>query len=222
MRILVVEDDPQLGPGLKRRLASLQYAVDLLTDGEDAVHMALTIPYDLLIVDILLPGCSGLVLCSRLRDQHCVTPILLLTALGTVEQRVEGLDVGADDYLTKPFAFSELEARIRALLRRERPDKSLVLRFLDLSLDTRTHEAWRNSRFIALSGKEFVLLEFFMRNPRHVLSRNALVEHVWDFEVEHLSNVLEVFVANLRRKIGPPNLIFTVRGTGYQLREPLL
>ncbi len=220
MRILVVEDDPQLGPNLKRRLESQHYAVDLLTDGEDGVHMALTIAYDLLIVDVLLPGCTGFALCHRLRNQHSTTPILLLTALGAVEQRIEGLDAGADDYLTKPFAFGELEARVRALLRRDHPEKSPTLRFLDLTLDTRTREVWRGSHLIALTGKEFALLEFFLRHPRHVLSRTTLVEHVWDFDAEHLSNVLEVFIANLRRKLGNPELIATVRGSGYQLREP--
>jgi DNA-binding response OmpR family regulator len=220
MRILVVEDDVQLGPSVKQRLESHHYAVDLLINGDDGYHAALTVPYDLLIIDVLLPGRNGFALCRDLRQQRCAIPILLLTALGEVEQRIEGLDAGADDYLSKPFAFGELEARVRALLRRDRPDKSLVLNFLDLTLDTRTHEVWRSDHLIPLTGKEYALLEYFLRHPRQVLSRATLVEHVWDFEADHLSNVLEVFIANLRRKLGEPDLIQTLRGVGYQLREP--
>ena len=220
MRILVVEDDAELGPSLKGRLESQHYAIDLLGDGIDALHAALTVPYDALIVDVLLPGQNGLDLCRALRNAHNTTPILLLTALGEVEQRIAGLDAGADDYLTKPFAFGELEARLRALLRRDRAEKSPVLRFMDLALDTRTHEVTRGDQAVALTGKEYALLEFFLHHPRHVLSREMLVDHVWDFQAEHLSNVIEVFIANLRRKLGEPNLIHTVRGSGYQLREP--
>jgi len=220
MRILVIEDDPQLGPSLKDRLESEHYAVDLYSDGNDGAEAALTVAYDLLVIDVLLPGTSGFDVCRTLRKQQRVVPILLLTALSTIEQRIEGLDAGADDYLIKPFAFGELLARVRALLRRDNTTKSPILQFQDLSLDTRTHEVKRGELTIALTGKEYALLEFFLRHPRHVLSRTTLVEHVWDFDVEHLSNVLEVFIANLRRKLGEPDYIQTVRGTGYQLREP--
>lgn len=218
MRILVVEDDLQLGPALKARLASQHHAADLLADGADGLAAALVVSYDLLIVDVRLPGLDGFALCRELRAQRISIPILLLTALGEVEQRVMGLDAGADDYLCKPFAFGELDARVRALLRRGDHEKSVVLRLGDLTLDTRTHVVQRGGHLIALTGKEYALLDYFLRHPDYVLSRSQLVEHVWDFAAEHLSNVLEVFVANLRRKLGEPNLIQTVRGIGYQLR----
>jgi DNA-binding response OmpR family regulator len=220
MRILVVEDDLQLGPALKARLESQHHATDLLTNGADGLAAALTIPYDLLIIDVLLPSLDGFALCRELRRQHVTTPLLLLTALGEIEQRVAGLDAGADDYLGKPFAFAELDARVRALLRRGGQDKSPIVQIGDLTLDTRTHEVRRAGRLIALTGKEYALLDYFMRHSGHVLSRAQLVEHVWDFATEHLSNVLEVFIANLRRKLGEPDLIRTVRGSGYQLRPP--
>jgi DNA-binding response OmpR family regulator len=220
MRILVIEDDLQLGPALKARLESQHHAVDLLADGADGLAAALAVPYDLLIVDVLLPGLDGFALCRELRARQVATPLLLLTALGEVEQRITGLDAGADDYLGKPFAFGELDARVRALLRRGSRDKSPVLRAGDLTLDTRTHLVERGGRTIALTSKEYALLEYLLRHPGHVLSRAQLVEHVWDFAAEHLSNVLEVFIANLRRKLGEPELIHTVRGSGYQLRAP--
>src|SRR5215469_18339295 len=220
MRILVVEDDPQLGPALKSRLESQHHAADLLGDGSHGVAAALAVPYDLLIVDVLLPGLDGFALCRELRARRSITPILLLTALGEIEQRITGLDAGADDYLCKPFAFGELDARVRALLRRGSADKSPLLCAGELTLDPRTHVVQRAGRAIALTSKEFALLEYFLRHPGHVLSRAQLVEHVWDFEAEHLSNVLEVFIANLRRKLGGPDLIRTVRGAGYQLHTP--
>jgi DNA-binding response OmpR family regulator len=220
MRILVVEDDPQLGPALKERLKSQHHATDLLTDGTEGLAAALAVPYDLLIVDVLLPGLDGFALCRELRARRSATPILLLTALGEIEQRITGLDAGADDYLCKPFAFGELDARVRALLRRGGADKSPLLRVGDLTLDPRTHAVQRGGQAISLTSKEFALLEYFLRHPSHVLSRAQLVEHVWDFEAEHLSNVLEVFIGNLRRKLGEPDLIHTVRRAGYQLRAP--
>ncbi len=219
MRILVVEDDPALGPSLCERLASQSYAVDLATNGAQAREAALLAPYDLIILDILLPGMDGLMLCRELRARGCASPILLLTALGEVERRIAGLDAGADDYLCKPFAFGELEARVRALLRRGAPDRSPVLRCADLALDTRTREVARGGVAIALTSKEYALLEYFMRNAGQVLTRTQLAEHVWDFAADHLSNVIEVFIANLRRKLGEPDLILTVRGAGYRLRE---
>lgn len=220
MRILVVEDDPHLGPALKARLESQRYATDLLTDGADALAAALAVAYDLLIVDVLLPGLDGFTLCRELRARHMTTPILLLTALGEIEQRISGLDAGADDYLCKPFAFGELDARVRALLRRRMSDKSPILRVADLTLDPRGHEVHRDGRALTLTSKEYALLEYFLRHPGHLLSRTQLVEHVWDFDADHLSNVLDVYIANLRRKLGEPNLIHTVRGSGYLLRAP--
>ncbi|HET8907756.1 MAG TPA: response regulator transcription factor [Ktedonobacterales bacterium] len=220
MRILVVEDDPQLGPALKERLESQYHATDLMANGPDGLTAALAVPYDLVIVDVLLPGMDGFALCRELRARRVATPCLLLTALDAIEQRIAGLDAGADDYLCKPFAFGELDARVRALLRRASQEKSPVLRAGDLTLDPKTHVVQRSGRAVPLTSKEFALLEYFLRHAGHVLSRAQLVEHVWDFEAEHLSNVLEVFIANLRRKLGEPDLIHTVRGSGYQLRVP--
>ncbi len=223
MRILVVEDDPRLGPSLKKGLEGNHYAVDLVMHGDDAVLMALAAPYDLIILDILLPGLSGFEVCKQLREQERTMPILLLTALGEVDHRVKGLDQGADDYLVKPFAFSELEARVRALLRRGAPIKIPTLRFMDIVLDTRTHEVRRAERLIALGNKEYALLEFFMRHPHQVLSRSMIAEHVWDGDTEHLSNVIDVYIRYLRRKLcdqNEPDVIYTVRGSGYQLKEP--
>jgi DNA-binding response OmpR family regulator len=224
MRILVVEDDPRLGPSLKKGLEGNHYAVDLVADGEDAVLMASITPYDLVILDILLPGLNGLDVCKDLRERGQSVPILLLTALGEVEDRVKGLDLGADDYLVKPFAFTELEARVRALLRRGSPIKTPVLQFLDITLDTGSHEVRRGDRLIPLGSKEYALLEFFMRHPHQVLSRSMIAEHVWDGDTEHLSNVIDVYIRYLRRKLcdqNEPDVIYTVRGSGYQLKEPV-
>jgi DNA-binding response OmpR family regulator len=223
MRILVAEDHPALGPDLKKGLERCSYVVDLVADGEDALALGLTTSYDLMILDILLPGLSGLEVCEHLRNRKRRMPILFLTALGEVDQRVRGLDVGADDYLAKPFDLLELEARVRALLRRRSEEKTTVLHFLDLTLDTRTHEARRGERLITLSGKEYALLEYLMYHPRQVLSRTLIAEHVWDVDAEHLSNIVEVYIRYLRTKLcaaGEPNLIHTIRGSGYQLKEP--
>ncbi|HEY3992272.1 MAG TPA: response regulator transcription factor [Ktedonobacteraceae bacterium] len=222
MRILIAEDHPLLGPDLKKGLERCHYAVDLVDNGSDAFTMALDVTYDLLILDILLPGLSGLEVCRQVREQSLAMPILFLSALSEVEQRVHGLDQGADDYLAKPFAFSELEARVRALLRRNQQPKDPVLRFLDLTLDTRTREARRGDRLITLSSKEYALLDYLLRHPRTVLSRTTIAEHVWDYDAEHFSNVIDVYVRYLRNKLciaGEPNLIQTVRGAGYQLKE---
>jgi len=223
MRILVVEDDLRLGPSLKKGLERSHYAVDLVTDGEDALLMGVTTPYDLIILDVLLPHLNGFEVCQSLRNQKQAVPILLLTALGEVDHRVTGLDMGADDYLVKPFAFRELEARVRALLRREGESRTNALRFMDITLDTATHEAKRGERVIQLNSKEYALLEFLMRHPRQVLSRSMIAEHVWDSEAEHLSNVIDVYIRYLRRKlcaVDEPDVIQTIRGSGYQLREP--
>ncbi len=165
MRILVVEDDPRLGPSLKKGLERNHYAVDLAIDGEEALLFGQTVPYDLIVLDVLLPGLNGFEVCRQLRREKRTMPILLLTALGEVDHRVTGLDMGADDYLTKPFAFRELEARIRALLRRESPTKTMELHFMDIILDTSTHEVRRGERVILLGSKEYALLEFRMRHP---------------------------------------------------------
>lgn len=224
MRLLVVEDDPRLGPGLKKGLEGDSYAVDLVTDGEDAIYMGTTIPYDLIILDVLLPKLDGFEVCRQLRSQQLTMPILLLTALGEVDHRVTGLDIGADDYLTKPFAFRELQARVRALLRRENSIRTSELHFMDITLDTLTHEARRGQRKIALNSKEYALLEYLMRHPYEVLSRTTIAEHVWDYNAEHFSNIIDVYIRYLRRKLceqQEPDVIHTIRGSGYQLKEPL-
>ncbi len=223
MRLLVAEDHPSLGFDLKTGLERCHYAVDLVTNGEDAYLMGLTVPYDLVILDIRLPRLTGLEVCRQLRTQNRTMPILFLTALGAVENRVQGLDAGADDYLAKPFAFRELEARVRALLRREQTPRTPVLSFMDLTLDTRTHEALRGDRAMTLSSKEYALLDFFLRHPRQVLSRTTIAEHVWNYDADHLSNVIDVYIRYLRNKLcanGEPNIIQTIRGAGYQLKEP--
>ncbi len=223
MRILVVEDDPSLGPSLKKGLERNHYAVDLVADGEDAASIALAVPYDLIILDVLLPRLNGFEVCKQLRNQGRTMPILLLTALSEVDSRVTGLDLGADDYLVKPFASRELEARVRALLRRENQVKTTELHFIDITLDTRTHEVRRGEREIALCNKEYSLMEFFMRHPHQVLSRTMIAEHVWNSDAEHLSNVIDVYIRYLRRKLceqHEPDVIHTIRGAGYQLKEP--
>jgi len=223
MRILVAEDDTHLGPSLKKGLEGNHYAVDLALEGEEALSFGLTVPYDLIILDVLLPGLNGFDVCQGLRNQGKKTPILFLTALDGIDDRVNGLDLGADDYLTKPFAFRELEARVRALLRREGSSKTMELRFMDITLDLGTHEVYRGERNIILTSKEYMLLELLMRNPRQVLSRMMITEHLWNVDAEHLSNVIDVYIRYLRRKLcenGEPNVIQTIRGFGYQLKEP--
>lgn len=223
MRVLVVEDDPRLSSSLKKGLEKHHYAVDVVTDGEDALLMGSTTPYDLIVLDVLLPRLNGFEVCRQLRRNKRTMPILLLTALGEVDHRVTGLDTGADDYLTKPFAFRELEARVRALLRRESATRTVELRFMDITLDTGTHEVRRGERVMTLNSKEYALLEYLMRHPHQVLSRTMIAEHVWDCDAEHLSNVIDVYIRYLRRKLcecGEPDVIHTIRGSGYQLKEP--
>ena len=223
MRILIAEDNTSLGENLKKSLENCRYVVDLVTSGEDALSLGLMVPYDLIILDIMLPAPNGFEVCRQLRDQKRTAPILFLTALGEVDQRVTGLNLGGDDYLVKPFAFRELEARVRALLRRDGSSRTAVLRFMDIALDTNTYEAKRGNRVIALSAREYALLEFLMRHPHQVLSRAMIADHVWDFGAQHLSNVIDVYVRYLRNKLctdGEPDVIQTIRGFGYQLKEP--
>ena len=223
MRILVAEDDLYLGPSLKQGLEENQYVVDLVTDGEDTLSLGLAVPYDLLVLDILLPHLDGFAVCRELRQRKRMFPILFLTALNEIDHRVTGLDAGADDYLTKPFAFREFEARVRALLRRESSSKTLQLRFLDIVMDTTTHEVYRGARQISLKRKEYLLLEVLMRHPHQVLSRAMIAEHIWDFDSKNLSNVIDVYIRYLRSKLceqGEPDVIQTIRGFGYQLKEP--
>ena len=221
MRILVVDDDPEILSFLKRGLAYDGYEVDTASDGTEALAKARDTEPDLVVLDVMMPGLDGMEVSKRLR-QASDTPILMLTARGTVADRVAGLDSGADDYLIKPFAFDELLARVRALLRRSQPKEGDVLRFSDLSLDTATREVRRGAEVIDLTVQEFDLLELFMRHPRQVLSRDRIYASVWGYDFGGESNVIEVYVSYLRSKLeagGKSRLIHTVRGVGYVLRD---
>jgi two-component system OmpR family response regulator len=218
MRVLIVEDDLRMASLVRRGLTGEGLAADVAGTGEDALWMAQAHPYDAIVLDVMLPGLDGFETCRRLRGAGCWVPVLMLTARDAVEDRVAGLDSGADDYLVKPFAFAELLARLRALARRGEGERPAVLVVGDLRLDPATHEVRRGDTPIALSAKEFALLEIFMRRPGEVLSRLHLLEHAWDFAYENRSNVVDVYVRRLRRKIGP-DALETVRGAGYRLRE---
>ena len=221
MRLLVVEDEHKLAGVLKRGLEEHGYAVDVAYDGEDGLALVTAAPYDLIVLDVMLPKLDGFLLCQQLRAQQTHTPVLMLTARDAVDDRVAGLDSGADDYLTKPFAFRELLARVRALLRRDSRSKDPVLRVADLEIDTVSHEVRRGGRPVELTSKEYAILEYFARNPNRVLTRTQIAEHVWDYDFVSMSNVIDVYVGYLRRKLGDdgePRLLRTIRGTGYQLR----
>jgi len=221
MRILVVDDDRRLCAIIKRGLLEEAYAVDLAYDGEEGEYLAEVNPYDLIILDIMLPNKDGIEVCQELRAKKINTPILMLTAKDTVEDRVKGLDTGADDYLVKPFAFSELLARVRALLRREGISKSPELRVRDLTLNTLTRQVSRGQRPIELTTKEYVILEYIMRHPNVVVTRTMIEEHAWDYDFDSLSNLVDVYIRRLRRKIDnerEDSLIQTVRGAGYRLK----
>lgn len=223
MRILVVEDEHKLASVLQRGLEEHGYAVDAAYDGEEGLALAGAEPYDLLVLDVMLPGMDGVQVCRALRSARKNVPVLMLTARDTVDDRVAGLDAGADDYLVKPFAFRELLARVRALLRREAGHKDPVLRVADLELDTVSHEVRRAGTSIDLTSKEYAVLEYFLRNPNRVLTRTQIAEHVWDYDFMAMSNVIDVYIGYLRQKLGDtgePRLLRTIRGTGYQLRIP--
>ena len=221
MRLLVVEDDLKMAALVRRGLIEDGAAVDVAKSGEDALWMAAATPYDAIVLDVMLPGIDGFETCRRLRADGVWTPVLLLTARDAVEDRVAGLDGGADDYVAKPFSFAELSARLRALVRRGAKERPAMLEVGDLRLDPATRQAWRGERPIELSTKEFALLEAFMRRPGDVLSRLDLLEHAWDYGYENRSNVIDVYVRYLREKIDRPfgvKSIETVRGAGYRLR----
>jgi two-component system, OmpR family, response regulator len=220
VRLLVVEDDVKMAALVRRGLTEEGAAVDVARSGEDALWMAAATPYDAVVLDVMLPGMDGFETCRRLREDGVWTPVLLLTARDSVEDRVAGLDGGADDYLTKPFSFAELSARLRALVRRGQKERPAVLEVGDLRLDPATR-AWRGGERIHLSTKEFALLEAFMRRPGEVLSRLDLLEHAWDFGYENRSNVVDVYIRYLRKKVDRPfgvETLETVRGAGYRLR----
>ena len=221
MRILVVDDDRRLCSIIKRGLLEEAYAVDVAYDGEDGQYLAEVNPYDLIILDIMMPKRDGFQVCRGLRAKGVNTPILMLTARDAVEDRVKGLDAGADDYLVKPFAFNELLARVRALLRREGMFKSPEIMVGDLVLNTLTREVRRGDRTIELTTKEYVILEYFMRHPNAVVTRTMLEEHAWDYDFDSMSNLIDVYIRRLRSKIdadGENSLIQTVRGAGYRLK----
>jgi two-component system OmpR family response regulator len=222
MRVLIVEDELKMASLVRRGLVEEGHAADVTPSGEDAVWMAQAHPYDAIVLDVMLPGLSGFETCRRLRNEGIWAPVLMLTARDGVDDRVAGLDVGADDYLTKPFSFAELLARLRALARRGAVERPTTLTVGDLKLDPAARRAWRGETEIRLSPKEFALLEAFMRRPGQVLSRLQLLEHAWDFAYENRSNVVDVYVRYLREKLDRPfetESIETVRGVGYRLRE---
>jgi two-component system OmpR family response regulator len=221
MRTLVVEDDPKLGPLLRRALSERGGTADLTSSGSDALWMAKARHYDAIVLDVMLPGLDGFETCERLRRDGVWTPVLLLTARDAVADRVRGLDAGADDYLTKPFSLAELRARLRALVRRGAPERPAVLQVGDLRLDPATQRVWRGETEVSLSAKELALLELLMLRPDEVVSRYQLLCHAWDMNYDNRSNVITVHVRHLREKIDRPfgrSAIETVRGAGYRLR----
>jgi two-component system, OmpR family, response regulator len=222
MRALVVEDELKMAALVRRGLVEEGYAADVARTGEDALWMARAVPYDVIVLDVMLPGVDGFAVCRDLRESGVWTPILMLTARDDVKDRVAGLDSGADDYLTKPFSFAELLARMRALTRRGLAERPTVLEVGSLRLDPATRQVWRKGVQVALSAKEFALLETFMRRPGQVLTRLDLIDHAWDYAYENRSNVVDVYVRYLRSKIDRPfglASIETVRGAGYRLRQ---
>ena len=221
MRILIIEDEKKVAGFIKKGLEEETYAVDAVYDGEEGLYLARENSYDLIVLDIMLPKVDGLEVLTCLRKEKNETPILLLTAKDSVEDRVKGLNQGADDYLTKPFAFSELLARTRVLLRRGKIEVQTVLEIADLTLDLLSHKVKRNGKEIELTGKEYSLLEFFMRNQEKVLTRTMIAEHVWDYNFDTFTNVIDVYINHLRKKIDknhPKKLLHTLRGVGYLMK----
>jgi two-component system, OmpR family, response regulator len=222
MRALIVEDEPKMAALLRRGLVEDGYAADVVGTGEEALRMARAVPYDAIVLDAMLPGLGGFDVCRQLRSSGVWSPVLLLTARDGVDDRVVGLDAGADDYLTKPFSFAELLARLRALTRRGLSERRTVLEVGSLRLDPATRQVRRKDVQLELSAKEFALLETFMRRPGHVLSRIDLLDHAWDYGYESRSNVVDVYVGYLRAKIDRPfglRSIETLRNAGYRLRS---
>lgn len=222
MKILVVEDEHRIAASIKKGLELEKYTVDTAYTGTDGYDLAISEEYDCIVLDLMLPGMNGLEVCTRLRSENIHTPIIMLTAKGQLQDKLSGLNSGADDYLTKPFAFEELIARIRALVRRPKKTVSTVLEVGTLSLNTTTYEVKRSGRSISLSSKEFSLLEYLLRHANTVVTKDQIISHVWDYEADILPNTVEVYVKNLRSKIDVPfagenALIQTVRGFGYKL-----
>jgi len=222
MRILLVEDDQKVAAFLKKGLKEEQYAVDVSNDGEDALFQSQVNNYDLIILDVMLPKKNGFILCREIRAEGNLTPILILTARDQVEDKVKGLQEGADDYLTKPFAFEELLARIQALLRRTQNYKTKTLQVGELELDPVSRKVTRNGKTITLTGKEYALLEYLMRNKGRVITQSMIIDHVWDMNFDGLSNVVNVYINHLREKIDKEfatRYIHTIRGVGYKIDE---
>jgi heavy metal response regulator len=222
MRILVVEDEQKVAGFIQRGLEEEDYVVDVAVDGEEGVEKALSTSFDLILLDMMLPKKDGLAVIRELREKEITTPILCLTARDAVDDKVAGLDVGADDYLAKPFAFAELVARCRALMRRNSHDRGAEIRFADLRLDPVSHQVWRADKEIELTSKEYALMEYFMRNPNQVLTRTMIAENVWDYSFDSFTNIIDVYVNYLRNKVDrdyEKKLIHTVRGSGYVLKE---
>lgn len=222
MRILVVEDEKKVLSFIKRGLEEEKYEVDTAMDGEEGLKLALDRPYDLIVLDWMLPKKDGLSVIKELRLKKALIPVLMLTAKDSVEDIVAGLDSGSDDYLTKPFAFAELLARVRALLRRAEQERGAEIHFADLRLDPVTHKVWRKDKEIVLTAKEYGLLEYFMRNPNQVVTRTMIADHVWDYTFDSFTNIIDVYVNYLRKKIdrgSEKKLIHTVRGVGYIFKE---
>jgi two-component system OmpR family response regulator len=222
VRVLVVDDDPKLSAVLQRGLAEEGYAVDVAADGTEAVWLGTEGSHDVVILDVMLPGCDGFQVCRRLRAAQVWAPVLMLTARTAVDDRVRGLDAGADDYLIKPFSFGELTARLRALVRRGAHPRPTVLQVGDLRLDPAARRVWRGGTELALTAKEFAVLELFMRHPGETLTRTRIIEQAWDFAYDAGSNLVDQYVGLLRRKIDRPfrrTDLETVRGSGYRLRD---
>jgi DNA-binding response OmpR family regulator len=222
MRILVVEDEHKIANSIKKGLEQESYAVDVTYTGTDGYDLASTEDYDAIILDILLPGMDGITICKKLRSENIHTPVLMLTAKGQTGDKVEGLDAGADDYLTKPFAFEELLARIRALMRRPKHATGTILTVEDLVMDTLSYEVKRSGRMIQLTSREFALLEYLMRHPSTTLTKDQIIGHVWNYDADILPNTVEVYIGYLRNKIDKPftkkdMLIHTIRGFGYKI-----
>jgi len=222
MRILVVEDEKKVANFIKRGLEEEKYEVHTANDGEEGLKMALEGRYDLIVLDWMLPKKDGLAVVRELREKKTMTPVLMLTAKNSVEDIVAGLDSGSDDYLTKPFAFAELLARVRALVRRSEMDRGAEIRFSALRIDPVSHKVWRGDKEVDLTAKEYGLLEYFMRNPNQVLTRTMIADHVWDYTFDSFTNIIDVYVNYLRKKIdrdADKKFIHTVRGVGYILKE---
>ena len=222
MRILVIEDEKKVATFIKKGLVEEHYAVDTAFEGEEGLYLSEINEYDLIVLDLMIPKIDGFGVLKKIRERKNNVPILVLTAKDSIDDTVRGLDAGCDDYLTKPFAFAELLARIRALLRRDNKEKESVLRIADLSLSIVTHKVMRQGKEIELTSKEYALLEYFMRNPEKVLTRTMISEHVWDYHFDSNTNVIDVYVNYLRKKIDKdfdPKLIHTIRGIGYMMKK---